>query len=164
MTLIGIDTSVIIGLLDSRDTWHRAALSLQEAIAAARLEPVYFDCVLAEAISTLTRRLRERQREAELPDLLDCLDADFPPESITWILPDVPHLYGQVLALIRSSAGELNFNDGLIALTCRERGVRALASFDEDFDSLPWLTRVSAFADVKMVLTAGDQPESNTDE
>lgn len=113
---------------------------------------------------TLTRRLRERQREAELPDLLDCLDADFPPESITWILPDVPHLYGQVLALIRSSAGELNFNDGLIALTCRERGVRALASFDEDFDSLPWLTRVSAFADVKMVLTAGDQPESNTDE
>ena len=38
---IGIDTSVIVGLLDSRDIWHTPAVNLQEAIAAAGLEPVY---------------------------------------------------------------------------------------------------------------------------
>lgn len=75
---IGIDTSVIIGLLDSRDIWHIPAVSLQEAITAAELEPVYFDCALAEAMSTIVRRLREKGREAELAGLLDRLLADFP--------------------------------------------------------------------------------------
>ena len=97
---IGIDTSVIIGLLDSRDIWHTPAISLQEAITAAELEPVYFDCTLAEAISTMARRLQERHREVELPGLLDGLLADFPAEAITWILPDVPRLYNQVMELI----------------------------------------------------------------
>jgi predicted nucleic acid-binding protein len=133
---IGIDTSVIIGLLDSQDIWHTPAVSLQRAITAAGLEPVYFDCTLAEAISTMARRLREKHREVELPGLLDRLSADFPAETITWILPDVPRLYTQVMELIRSSAGELNFNDGLITLACRERNIQALTSFDRDFDSI----------------------------
>jgi len=55
MTPIGIDTSVIIGLLDSRDLWHPAAIHLQQAIQAAGWEPVYFDCALAEAIGTVDR-------------------------------------------------------------------------------------------------------------
>ena len=32
MMQIGIDTSVIVGLLDSRDIWHTPAVNLQEAI------------------------------------------------------------------------------------------------------------------------------------
>jgi len=140
---IAIDTSVLIGLLDSQDIWHVPAVSLQEAIVAARLGPVYFDCTLAEAISTMARRLREKHRETELSRLLDRLSAEFPAEAITWILPDVPRLYDRVMELTRASAGELNFNDGLIALACRERQISALASFDRDFDKIPWLMRVA---------------------
>jgi len=149
MMQIGIDTSVVVGLLDSRDTWHLSAIKLQEALTASRLSLVYFDCVLAETISTMARRLREKHREAELIGLLDRLSAGFLLESITWILPDVPRLYAQVLALIRASAGELSFNDGLLALACRERGIQALASFDRDFDSIPWLIRVATPEDVE---------------
>ena len=155
---IGIDTSVIVGLLDSRDIWHTPAVNLQEAIAAAGLEPVYFDCTLAESISTLARRLREKRREGELPGLLDRLSADFPVEAITWILPDVPRLYSQVMELIRSSAGELNFNDGLLALACRERNIGILASFDRDFDTISWLRRVATPEDIEGLRAAGPKP------
>mgnify|MGYP000750279458 CR=1 FL=1 len=154
MTPIGIDTSVIIGLLDSRDLWHPAAIHLQQAIQTAGWEPVYFDCALAEAIGTIARRLREKGREVEVPGLLDRLRVDFPPETITWIMPHVPRLYASVLELVRSSAGALNFNDGLIALVCREQSIPALASFDRDFDGVAWLRRVAAPADIEIAHAA----------
>ncbi len=156
--LIGIDTSVVVGLLDSKDHWHPAATSLQGALTAAGLEPVYFDCALAEAVSTLTRRLREKRREGELPDLLDHLTTTFPGEILTWILPDVPRLYSQVMDLIRSSDGELNFNDSLIALACRERQIEVLASFDRDFDRISWLKRIALPEDVTALFTVTDKP------
>jgi predicted nucleic acid-binding protein len=59
--IIAIDTSVLIGILDTRDVWHSAALQVQGALLPAQLAPVYFDCVLAEAASTLVRRLREQE-------------------------------------------------------------------------------------------------------
>jgi len=52
MTLVAIDTSVLIGLIDARDVWHRAALQLQAALRAARLTPVHFECTVTEALST----------------------------------------------------------------------------------------------------------------
>jgi predicted nucleic acid-binding protein len=148
MTLVAIDTSVLIGLIDARDVWHHAALQLETALHVAQWTPVHFDCTMTEALSTLARRLREQRRVQELPELFTRLEATLPPAQLTWLLPDVPRLYGQVLALIRSSEGELNFHDGLIALACRERQIRRLASFDRDFDRLPWLIRVATPADV----------------
>lgn len=44
---------------------------------------------------------------------------------------------------MRSGGGELNFNDALIALACRERGIPAIAGFDADFDRVPWLRRLA---------------------
>ena len=38
----------------------------QGALHAAQWAAIYFDCVVAEAISTLTRRLREQRRPQEL--------------------------------------------------------------------------------------------------
>jgi predicted nucleic acid-binding protein len=158
--LIGIDTSVVVGLLDAKDHWHSAATSLQAALIAAKLELVYFDCVLAEAVSTVTRRLREKRRERELPALLDRLSTIFPEETLTWILPDAPRLYRQVIDQIRSSEGELNFNDSLIALACRERQISALASFDQDFDHIPWLKRAATPEDVTALLSEPDEPST----
>ncbi len=109
MTLVAIDTSVLIELVDARDVWHSAALQLQTALRAAQLAPVHFDCTVAEALSTLARRLREQRRAQELPGLFDRIEVSLPPAQLTWLFPDVPRLYGQVIALIRTSEGELNF-------------------------------------------------------
>jgi hypothetical protein len=69
---MAIDTSVLVGLLDSQDIWYTAAVSIQ----------------------------REKHRELALPSFLDRLSADWSSEAITWILPDVPRLYGETIALI----------------------------------------------------------------
>jgi predicted nucleic acid-binding protein len=61
---------------------------------------------------------------------------------------DVPRLFNEIVDLVRSSSGELNFNDALIALSCYEREITAVASFDADFDRVPWLMRLARPEDV----------------
>jgi predicted nucleic acid-binding protein len=123
--------------------WREEAIALRRALRAADHELLYFDCVAAESVSAAVRRLHEKELWAEVEALLDGLSEQVPWSTITWILPDVPHLYSEVLALIRASSGALNFNDALIALACRDRGIPAIASFDADFDQIPWLRRLA---------------------
>jgi predicted nucleic acid-binding protein len=146
-----IDSSVLVALLNPHDLWHAQALALQDALLGADATLIYFDCVVAEAISTVARRLCEKGRGAEVKGLLERLEAQVPRDLLTWILPDVPRLYPEVLDLIHASSAELNFNDALIALACRERGIPTFASFDPDFDRVSWLKRVAAPADVTTV-------------
>ncbi|HHH42406.1 MAG TPA: PIN domain-containing protein [Chloroflexi bacterium] len=143
-----IDSSVLVGLLVPNDLWHEQAVALWGAIKAAGHTGLYLDCVVAESTSVAVRRLREKGRLADVAPLLDRLNVHVPAEAITWILPDVPRLYPAVLDLVRSSSGALNFHDALIALACRERGILAIASFDADFDQVPWLRRLSHPEDV----------------
>lgn len=141
---IGLDASLIIGMLDEQDVWHTPTLELLAALEARGFEPVVFDCVLAEAISALARRIHEKRRTAQLAALLAQLKAEFPTKSILWLYPDLPSLYDQVVALVEQTDGELNFNDALIALSCRNRNISFLASFDADFDRVDWLRRISS--------------------
>lgn len=143
MTRVGVDTSVLIGLLDPRDVWHDPALALKQALQARQAEVAVFDCVLAEAVSTMARRIHEQRRSADLDFLLTRIRDDYPTDGILWVLPDVPMLYHDILNLVRSSHGALNFNDALIALSCRLRGIPLVASFDRDFDDIDWLKRVA---------------------
>jgi predicted nucleic acid-binding protein len=143
-----IDSSVLVGLLVPNDVWHSRAVALWEGIKTAGHVGLFLDCVAAESISVATRRLQEKDRMADVEPLLDRLNVQVPSEAITWILPDVPHLYPEALDLMRSSSGALNFNDALIALACRERGIPAIASFDADFDQVPWLRRLARPEDV----------------
>jgi predicted nucleic acid-binding protein len=145
---VAIDSSVLVGLINPRDLWRKQSLDLRQTLLDTGNELLYFDCVVAEAVSAVARRLHEKGRTVEVEALLDRLEAQVVSGDITWILPDVPNLYTDVLALIRSSSGELNFNDALIALACRERGIPAIASFDADFDHVPWLRRLSCSEDV----------------
>jgi predicted nucleic acid-binding protein len=146
--LSSYDTSILVGLLNPQDIWHSKAKTLLAALQAANYIPTHFDCAAAEAASALVRRLCEKGRAAEIPMLLDELDSQVPARLITWILPDVPRLYPAVLDLMRTSGGELNFNDALIALACRERDIPLIASFDPDFDHIPWLKRMTGPGDV----------------
>jgi predicted nucleic acid-binding protein len=143
MIRIGIDTSVLIGLLDPKDVWHEPATALKQALKAHGADVAVFDCVLAEAISTMARRIHEQRRTADLDRLVTRILTDYPTEDILWVLPDVPVLYTEIVELVRSSHGELNFNDALIALSCHHRGIPLIASFDRDFDQLSWLRRVA---------------------
>ncbi len=140
---VAIDTSILVALLNRHDLWNARAETLQNALLAGDFQSTYFDCAVAEAVSAATRRLHEKGRTVEALELLNRLETLIPRKNITWILPDVPHLYPEVLTLMRTSGGELNFNDALMALACRERDIPAIASFDPDFDHVPWLKRLA---------------------
>ena len=145
---VAIDSSVLVALLDSRDIWCEQALAVESALLADGIILVYFDCVAAEAISAASRRLREKDRATEVAALLARLNDRVPYEQLTWILPDTPFFYRPALELMRVSSGELNFNDALISLACREREIPAIASFDSDFDRVEWLQRIATPADL----------------
>ena len=147
---IAIDTSVLVGLLVPNDIWYSRATELWRGIENHGHTGVIFDCVVAETVSVAVRRLREKGRQADIPAFLSRLSVEMPREALTWILPDVPRLYSQVRDLVESTSGELNFNDGLIALCCRERSIPSVASFDSDFDLLPWLGRIATPSDLQV--------------
>lgn len=147
-----IDANVLVGLLDERDKWHGTAVAIRDALDEADAELVYFDCVLNEAISVLARRTGEQRRPEQFDALLDQLARLIPASDITWVSGEIQRLYDEVVGVVRSSAGELNFHDALIALICREQGVSVLVSFDQDFDQVDWLTRVDSAAGVAEAL------------
>lgn len=142
-TRIALDTSFVAGLIDDKDLWHAAAHALRPVIDTADYQMFVFDCVMTEAVSVLARRTHEKRRTTQLSSLLTYLRTEFPTRSIVWLYPDLPKLYDEVVALVEQSGGELNFNDALIALACRDRNIPYLASFDADFDQIAWLKRLA---------------------
>lgn len=143
-----VDSSVLVGLINPHDLWRDQALALRNVLLETDQELFYFDCVVAESISAAARRLHEKGRFADVEALFDRLNTQVPGDTLTWVLPDVPRLYPDVLELVRSSSGALNFNDALIALACQERDIAAIASFDADFDKVAWLRRLACPEDV----------------
>jgi predicted nucleic acid-binding protein len=143
MARIIVDTSVLVGALDGRDHWNPQAKALLDRLSASRDEIIYLDCVLGECVSVLCRRMRQQGRGDQIPRMLDQIGTHIPVDNIVWTSPEWPRLYPAVLALVRQTFGVLNFNDALIALLCQESGIAVIASFDQGFDALPWLTRIS---------------------
>jgi predicted nucleic acid-binding protein len=140
---VAVDASVLVALINPTDLWRSRAISLKQALLERQAELVYFDCVVIEAISAMTRRLQEKKRGEDTALLVGHLTEQVPVEEITWILPTVQRFYGETLDLIQASKGTLNFNDALIALACREIRIPSIASFDTDFDTISWLQRLS---------------------
>jgi len=140
---VAIDTSILVGLINPQDIWHDSAQQLNRVLQEEDMAVIFFDCVLAEAASVIARRLHEKKRFTTVNTFLQQLHEQYPAESLTWIFPNVRSYYVDILPLMRSSNGALNFNDALIALACRERNISTIASFDADFDTIPWLTRLS---------------------
>jgi len=143
-----MDSSVVVAALLEFDALHGRAFALWNAIKAGKHIPVYTDCVASETISVAARRFEERGRGKEIGSFLDRYLEHIPMADIVWVLQDTQRLYPDILDLVRSSRGALNFNDALIALVCRESGIPAIASFDADFDQLPWLRRLAQPSDL----------------
>ena len=62
-----------------------------------------------------------------VPTLLERIRTQFPASTLVWLYPDLPKQYDEVIALVEQTGGELNFNDALIALACRDRNIPYLA-------------------------------------
>ena len=144
-----IDTNVLVAITDSHDKWHEKAMAIFDMVNTEGLQIVYFDCVLSETISVMGRRAEEQKRSDQFPALLDRLMEKIPVENITWNSFNIRKNYLELTKLIRDYFGLLNFNDSLIAFSCRDLDIRLIISFDTDFDQIPWLQRISSPYDIR---------------
>jgi predicted nucleic acid-binding protein len=144
-----LDANVLIALIDDRDKFHLRASELAQAIHNQQTALVYFDCVVTETISALCRRAHEQKRASTLTALLTALEQQLPVDGILWISRDLPRFYAAAVELVIQTNGVLNFNDALITIVCRELGITAIASFDQDFDLIPWLKRIARPEDLQ---------------
>ncbi len=144
MPQVILDTSVVVPRLDERDALRQPAVNLWAALEREAWEVIFFDCVANETISVLCRRFTERQRLDAWPSAFARF-AEFcrlhPP---MWSSSHVASRFFTILNLIGQHQGRLNFHDTLLALEAQELGIHYIASFDSNFDAIPWLTRISS--------------------
>jgi predicted nucleic acid-binding protein len=153
-----VDTNVLVALVDTRDTWHASAQALRAALKTTATSLVYCDTVLNETISVLARRAHEQRRADQFAGLVHTLLREVPTDSIVWLSSETQRLYDQVIELVQSTSGDLNFHDALIALGCRLLGLEVIVSFDRDFDQVAWLTRVDT---PEAVMAVCAQPQNH---
>ena len=143
-----LDSNILVALLNPLDHRRNEAVALQMALEEASIQVAYFDCVIAESLSTALRRLEEKRDTIGVRKLFVTFASLIARDQITWVLPSVSDLYHEILTLMESSNGALNFHDALIALACRELGIPAIVSLDADFDHIGWLKRISTPSDL----------------
>ncbi|MBI4531726.1 MAG: type II toxin-antitoxin system VapC family toxin [Candidatus Latescibacteria bacterium] len=146
-----VDTNVLVGLLDASDVWHSTATSLYRVLPTQK--GIYCDIVINETITVLGRRMERHGRSADFPRVLDVLLQKIPSQKIVWIAQFIQPYYHEVIDTVTRFQGTVNFHDALIALYMRDNGLKYLLSFDADFDSFPYITRIKTIQDVQQFLT-----------
>ena len=143
MSDVVLDANVIVGLLDEGDSQSARAHELVARLQAEGHQPVFVGFLLAEALSALCRRSFERKKQ---PPQLDPI--------IEWVheqrargLVYFPALtdedFAGALDVMKSSQGELNFNDARLVVMQRRGEIGDVASFDADFDRVDGFRRLS---------------------
>ncbi|MEW6096623.1 MAG: type II toxin-antitoxin system VapC family toxin [bacterium] len=146
-----MDTNYVIALVDARDKRAAIAEEISRELKIKKTKAIHLDCVLNEVISVLGKRFVEKKRIEEFVPTLRILERLIPKEKITWVYPEVPRLYNEVLKVVEKYKGKLNFHDGLIVTAAKEMGINSIVSFDEDFDEIPELKRIGKSIDVTSV-------------
>jgi predicted nucleic acid-binding protein len=132
MADVVLDANVLVGLLDRNDTLHDAATGLVKRIAASGDIVVLIDFCVAEALSVLCRRGRERKSNPpDLTAIFEQARALYDAGKIARI-EDQP--FNDVLDVMQATSGALNYNDALLVLLQRRGTIGDVASFDVRLD------------------------------
>jgi predicted nucleic acid-binding protein len=137
-----LDTNVLVAWIDAADSLHARASEYLAQIEASGTDPILLDIVVGETVSVLCRRFRERRRLPELSTTLENLFKMLPTEAITWMVSETERLFSDILSLVSSTNGRLNFNDAFLVLLQREGRIGPIATFDTGFDTVPGFQRV----------------------
>ncbi len=143
MAEVVLDANVLIAWLDKNDALHARTRVLLEQLEAEGHSAVVLDIVVNESVSVLCRRARERQKNP--PDLeaaLATVRRWAEDGEITWVAHEAERLMADVLDVIESVGGKLNFNDALLVVLQREGLIDDVASFDRGFDAVSTFRRI----------------------
>jgi predicted nucleic acid-binding protein len=140
---IVLDANVIVAQFDRADALAARARELTERLRGTDATPVFLDFIVAEALSVISRRARERKSAA--PDLVAVTGiarAWAERGVIRWAAAEAEHLWPDVLDVMDASNGRLNFNDAMLVVLQRQGLIGDVASFDQGFDTVDDFRRV----------------------
>lgn len=139
-----LDANVVVAWLDSADALGQRAQRLIARLQSENAEVVLVDIAVTEAVSVLCRRAAQRRTlPPDLASALETLRRWSEQGAIRWLAREQEPLLSSVLDIIATSAGRLNFNDGLLVALQREGSIGEVASFDAGFDVVPTFARVT---------------------
>jgi predicted nucleic acid-binding protein len=139
-----LDSNYLVALLDQRDVWHQEAARVHVALRERLASTITADCVINEVLTVFGRRSRERGQPDAFSQLTERLLEVVPPEAVTRLYPHVPRWFDRCVAVMRETAGALNFHDAMLGVAADEIGYRAVVSFDSGFDLLGNLKRLDS--------------------
>ncbi len=136
---IFVDTSVILAFLAGEDYRAREIIeNVEDRVFLGYINPIVIDEVihgyLRLATGLSSRRIRELLARRD-ERLLRLLEEDVKP--LLEIFTVLPLTVNEVIETIKAYG--LMPADALIALTCKQHGVKTIAMLDEDFKRIPWL-------------------------
>ena len=144
MREVVLDANVIVAWLDDADALAPRARELLQRLKEEGAELVLVDIAVTEAISVLCRRAK--QRRTSPPDLAAAIAkvrSWAERGVIRWLAREHERVMPDVLAIVESTAGALNFNDGLLAVLQREAVIGEVASFDGGLDAFAGFARLA---------------------
>ncbi len=107
----------MVGLFDRNDTLHAAASELVQRIMANGDVALLLDFCVAEALSVVCRRSRERKTNP--PDLTAIFEHVRTLDDAGKIVRAEGESFAEVLAVMQTTSGALNFNDALLVVLQR---------------------------------------------
>jgi predicted nucleic acid-binding protein len=141
---IVFDANVIVGQLDSADNLASRSHDLGSRLRAEGAEIVLLDVLVAEAISVLCRRARERKGSPlDLAAILATARRWGEQGAIRWVGGEAERCYGEVVGAIETTGGRLSFIDALLVVLQREGTIGEVASFDAGLDVVPGFQRIT---------------------
>lgn len=144
MREVVLDANVIVAWLDQSDVLASRARELMARLKAEGAWIVLLDIAVTEALSVLCRRAA--QRRTSPPDVaaaISTVRAWAAQGEIRWCAREAERLISEVLAIVESTGGRLNFNDALLVELQRQGLIGELASFDTGFDAVDAFRRLA---------------------
>ncbi len=142
MREVVLDANVIVAWLDNADVLAPRARELMQRLKDEGAELVLVDIAVTEALSVLCRRAK--QRRTSPPDLVAAISKMrgwAERGVIRWVAREHERLMPDVLAVVESTTGVLNFNDALLVTLQRASVIGEVASFDSGFDVVAGFVR-----------------------
>lgn len=135
MAVALLDTNVLFASASARDDYHEPARAIVRGVDHGELpDALVTNYVVAETLNLTAEKLGpdiangllDRLREATHFDIVHATQSDFATAQLTF-----------------RRYPELSFVDATITAYAEREGVEALYSFDDDFDAIDSLTRLS---------------------
>lgn len=134
MAVAVIDTGVLIGMADIDDDHHDVAMEIVRGMDHGELPTGRVTNYIAvEALNWI----HDRKRHEKAVETYERLN-----QSAGFEILNAPQKDFQSAVELFETYEGLSFGDATIAAYMRRTGVEYLYSFDDDFDSLDWITRL----------------------